>query len=105
MIGCGSTMSLSSSEKEKIDPQLQQLFTDIEINKKNYNISKKTDGEDLFGVIIYADNIDELTKLGYVITSHGDKIVTAKLSKNEIREVARLSSVKSIKNSTKNISN
>ena len=100
-LGCTSKQVLNRIEKEKLDPQLQQLLLGENISDTHYSVSVNQDGVKQYGVIIRAEKVDDILSLGITLNSvHGD-IITAKLTTDQIRRIVNLNSVKNVKNSTK----
>ena len=92
---------LNQTEKEKLDPFLQQLFSGEEINRNNYSIHTLEDGTILYGVLIKTGNIQEIKHSGIQINSFNKNIATAKLRAEDIRKLVNLESVIYISNSKK----
>jgi hypothetical protein len=100
-IGCTSNQTLNKSEKEKLDPQLQQLLLTDNISDSHYSVSVNQDGVKLYGVIIGAEKVDEILSLGITVNSVHGEMITAKLTTDEIRKIVKLNSVKYVKNTTR----
>jgi hypothetical protein len=91
--GCSGTPSLNQTEKEKLDPPLQQVLSGMAISATKYDVSLTGDGTKIYGVIIRAKNIEEITSLGIGFNSHQGEMITAKLTAEEIRQLVNLNSV------------
>ncbi len=99
---CGHNQTLNQVEQEKLDPFLQQLVLGEDINESKYSIYRQDDGTVLYGVIIKTEDVEDIKKSGIHINSHSGNIITAKLTKEDIRRLANLKSVIFINHSTKN---
>ncbi len=99
---CNNKQTLSPSEKEKLDPQLQQLLLEDGVTEKRYNVSMNENGKKVYGVIILTKNPEDIKRLGIHLNSVHGEIVTAKLRPEEIRNIVNLNSVQYLENSKKN---
>ena len=99
--GCTSHGVLTAMEKEKLDPQLQNLITAEEIPEGLYNITVDSSGERRFGVIIITRSISAVKQAGIRTNSVEGEFVTAKLTIAELRRVASLKEVTAIKNTSR----
>jgi len=99
---CSNKQTLSQAEQEKLDPFLQLLVLEEEINETKYSVYQQKDGTKLYGVIIQTSDVEEIKKTGIQINSYDGNIITAKLTPDDIRKLVNLKSVIFINNSTKN---
>ncbi len=99
--GCSQKGALSKGEKEKLDIQLQRLFTEEPIPENLYNISVDDSGIKRYGVLIYISNGEALKKSGIPINSVNGNIATVNLTLDQLRAAAHISEVRAIKNISK----
>jgi len=98
---CGSH-ELSSSERAKLTPGLLALLTEESAPDELYDVSMRTDGTKEYGIIIRSATPEELRAHGVNVQSVIGDVVTARVSKAELRALLSLSSVRSVDQGNKN---
>lgn len=102
---CSGTKSLTASEKAKLDPQLLVLLQDENIVESDYSISLRQDGTKQYAVIIRGTNPEELRAAGIALQAVMGDVITARVTKEELRKVVALPSVRAVQNSSKDFPN
>ena len=102
IVNCSSGSHLTPQEKSKLDPALQKLVETGEGRANQYDVNLMPDGTRIYGVIIRTNNMQELRKAGIQVNSVFGDIATARLTIKELVKVAKIPSVQSIQNSSKN---
>jgi len=92
---CGSR-ELTSVERAKLTPGLIALLTEESVPDELYDTSLGADGTKEYGVIIRASDVQELRNHGIKVQSAIGEIVTARVSKEQLRSLLSLTSVKSV---------
>lgn len=98
---CGSR-ELSSSERAKLTPGLLALLTEESAPDELYDVSMRADGTKEYGIIIRSTNPDELRAQGIKAQSAIGDVVTARVSKEQLRSLLSLPSVRSVDQGSKN---
>jgi hypothetical protein len=93
---CGQGPSLSHEEMAKLDPGLQQLFTQPPPADAGYDVSVRTDGVKEYGVIIRSRNPQDLRDAGIRMGSVFGDVITARVSVEELRRVVALPTVRAV---------
>lgn len=94
--GCRSTMKLTEEERSRLDPKLQMLLTAEDGPDSRLATTKAPDGTVLYSIIIRSGSPDEIRALGVMVGSVMGDVVTARVSKDELRKLAGLKSVRFI---------
>lgn len=103
MLDCGAQRSLSDSERAKLHPFLIELLNNNPQVEKMISSSYRADGSKQYEVIIRTDQPDELKKHGIQISSVFGDVVVARVTKDELRKIVSLSSVRSVEAGTRNV--
>jgi hypothetical protein len=98
---CGSR-ELSPAERSKLTPGLLALLTDETAPDGLFDSSVRTDGTKEYSVIIRSTSADELRSKGIRVQSVIGDIVTAQVSKEELRSLLSLASVRSVDQGSRN---
>jgi hypothetical protein len=98
---CGSR-ELSSAEKAKLTPGLQALLTEQSLPDELYDVTVGADGTKEYGVIIRSNSPDEIRAQGIKVQSAFGDVVTARVSKDQLRTLLSLPSVRSVDEGGKN---
>jgi hypothetical protein len=96
LVSCRGSRELSSVELSKLTPGLQALLTEERVPDELYDTSIAPDGTKEYGVIVRSGNADELRAAGIKVQSVIGDIITARVSKEQLRTLVALPSVKSI---------
>ena len=100
---CAATgMQLTPLEEKKLDPALQRLVLGTSASRTEYDITPGSSGEDKFGVLVRSDNIDEVRKAGYTVTSAFGDVAVVRVTISQLRSLVTLPSVKNVTNGSKN---
>lgn len=102
---CDSMKPLSPSEKAKLDPQLLMLLQSENIVESDYSISTRADGATQYAVIIRGSNPEELRAAGIALQAVIGDVMTARVTKEELRKILTLPSVRAVENSSKDFPN
>jgi len=101
--GCATTGAhLTTLEEQKLDPALQRLVLGNSPDRTDYDITPGPSGEEQFGVIVRTDNIEEVRKAGYAVTSAFGDVAVVRVTVLQLRSLVKLSSVKNVTNGSKN---
>ena len=100
--GCSSGKELTMEEKSKLHPMLQNLIEDQDSPELQLQADLLEDGTKVYPVIIRTDNPEELKEQGIPTNSVSGDIVTARLTVEQIRKAAALSSVENIETGSTN---
>jgi hypothetical protein len=92
---CGSR-ELSSLERAKLTPGLLALLTEESAPDDLYDVSTGSDGTKEYGVIIRSTNPGELRAQGIKVQSVIGDVITARVSKEQLRSLLSLPSVRSV---------
>ena len=98
---CGSR-ELSSAERAKLTPGLLALLTEESVPDEFYDVNVRADGTKEYGVIIRSTNPDELRAQGIKVQSLFGDAITARVSKDQLRALLSLPSVRSLDEGSKN---
>jgi len=100
--GCGATgPQLTPLEKEKLDPALQRLVLGTPASRTEYDITPDPSGEDIFGVLVRTENIDDIRNAGYAVTSSFGDIAVLRVTLEQLKGLVSLRSVKNVMNGSK----
>jgi hypothetical protein len=101
--GCATTgPALTSLEQEKLDPALQRLVLGSSESRTGYDIKPGPSGEDVYGVIVRTDNVDEIRSAGYTVTSSFGTTAVVRVTLPQLRSLVKLPSVKNVTNGSVN---
>jgi len=98
---CGSR-ELNSSERAKLTPGLLALLTEESAPDELFDVSERADGTKEYGIIIRSTNPDELRAQGIKVQSAIGDVITARVSKEQLRSLLSLPSVRSVNQGNKN---
>ena len=98
---CGSR-ELSSSERAKLTPGLLALLTEESAPDALYDVSMRADGTKEYGIIVRSTNPDELRAQGIAVQSAIGDVITVRVSKEQLRSLLSLPSVRSVDQGSKN---
>ena len=98
---CGSR-ELSSTERAKLTPGLIALLTEESAPDALYDVSVLADGTKEYGIIIRSTNPDELRAQGIKVQSVIGDVITARVSKAQLRSLLSLPAVRSVDEGNKN---
>ena len=102
MAGCASTATtLTALEESKLDPALKKLILGATIDATEYDITPGPGGERRYGVIVRTDNVDDLKRGGYAVTSVFGDVTVVRVTVEQLRTLASLPSVKNVTNGSK----
>jgi hypothetical protein len=101
-VSCSGTHDLTSSEREKLTPALIALLTEESAPDELYDVTLRTDGTKEYGIIIRSTNPDELRAHGINVQSAIADVVTARVTKDQLRSLLALPSVRSVDQGSKN---
>jgi hypothetical protein len=93
---CCGPRELTSVERAKLTPGLIALLTEESVPDELYDTSLSADGTKEYGVIIRASDAQELRNHGIKVQSVINDIVTARVSKEQLRSLLALASVRSV---------
>jgi hypothetical protein len=96
-------MNLTREEAAKLDPVLHKIFLSGESDESQLDVGRRKDGEKEYAVIIRTSDVEALRSSGITPGSVFDDVVTARVTKNELRKVLRLSAVRAVQNGSKNV--
>jgi hypothetical protein len=99
---CGSGSGLTDTEFSKLDPMLQSLLSAGTGTPERYDITRRTDGTEEYGIIVRTSAPEELRAAGVVPNSIVGEIVTVRATLEEVRAIARLASVRGLQSATMN---
>ncbi len=103
LAGCAATgPQLTPLEAEKLDPALQRLVLGTPESRTEYDITSGPSGEEKFGVLVRTDNIDDVRKAGYTVTSAFGGVAVVRVTIPQLRSLVTLPSVKNVTNGSKN---
>jgi hypothetical protein len=101
--GCATTgPRLTPLEEQKLDPALRLLVLGTPASRTEYDITPGPSGEDKFGVLVRTDNVDDIRKAGYTVTSAFGDVAVIRLTIAQLRSLVTLPSVKNVTNGSKN---
>lgn len=94
---CGNDGHINPEILNKLDTRLQHLYYGTEGQEAAPEPAGRDEhGENLYSVIIRSDNADHLREAGLKLNAVIGPVVTARLTRTEILEAARLASTQSI---------
>lgn len=95
--GCTTTRDLTPGELTKLDARLQSLLAaDTRTAPGDVDTSLRPDGEREYGVIIRGGTSEELRKAGIPVAGGIGDILTARVTVEELKTLARIGAVRSI---------
>jgi hypothetical protein len=101
--GCAATgPQLTPLEEQKLDPALQRLVLGTTASRTEYDSTPGPSGEDKFGVLVRTDNIDDVRKEGFTVTSAFGEVAVVRVTIVQLRALVSLPSVKNVTNGSKN---
>jgi len=98
---CGSR-ELNSFESAKLTPGLLALLTEESAPDELYDFSMRADGTKEYGIIIRSTTPDELRARGVRVQSAIGDVITVRVSKEELRALLALPSVRPVDQGSKN---
>ena len=102
VLSCGGPMALTDAERAKLDPGLQALLTEGTGTDSGYDVTIRPDGTREYGVIVRTTDAEQLRAAGIRVQSVLGDVVTVRVTVDELRNVARMPSVRAVQNSGKN---
>jgi len=97
---CTYERTLRQSELRKLGPVLRSVIIDESHPGPLYDITLQEDGTYLLGVVIRTDDPDRLKQTGIPLLATGGGRATARLTKDQVREVVRIRGVQYIELAT-----
>lgn len=94
--GCRSAMEVTEEERSKLDPKLLMLFTEERSPDSRLLTTKAPDGTILYSVIVRSESPDDIRALGVMVGSVMGDVITVRVSKDELRKLVSLKSVRQI---------
>jgi hypothetical protein len=98
---CGQTSPLSDAERSKLDPDLVALFESPEPPVDRYDVTMRPDGSREYGLFVRTSDPAELRALGITVGSVFADLATVRVTKEELRRLLALKSVRAVQNSTR----
>ena len=102
VLSCGSSRDLSPSERAKLSPGLLALLTEEQAPDELYDVTLRPDGVKEYGVIIRSAVPEELRAQGIRIQSTFGDVLTARVTREELRSLLALPSVRSVEQGSTN---
>lgn len=99
---CKSHSTLTKEEMNKLDPTLQRLVSGEVIAEDELPSTVRADGKKEYGVIVRSTDVDELKKAGFKLNSVFGEVVTVRVTTDELRQIAKMQSVRFIEAGSKN---
>lgn len=97
LAACQSSLELTEAEKAKFDARLQPLISGkAEIVESDYDITLSQDGKKLYAIVVRGSSADDIRKLGITVNSVLGEIITVRCTVEEMKKIAKLSSVKAL---------
>jgi hypothetical protein len=90
---CGDTAILEESQRQKLDPQLQQLLAGRNDVPPEIPSTVRPDGTREYTVLIRTNNIDDIRAAGVQPQDAVGNMIIAKVSLEELLHVVRIKSV------------
>jgi hypothetical protein len=101
--GCATTgPQLTPLELQKLDPALQRLVLGTSASRTGYDITPGPSGEENFGVLVRTDNVDDVRRAGYAVTSAFGDVAVVRVTIAQLRSLVTLPSVKNVTNGSMN---
>ena len=100
-LSCGDIYRLSESERAKLDPDLQALFETDDPPANRYDVTVRPDGSKEYAIIVRTSEADELRKEGITVGSVFGDVVTVRVTREELRRILSLPTVRAVENSVK----
>jgi hypothetical protein len=101
--GCAaSAPRLSGVEEQKLDPSLQKLLLGTVTEPAEYDIAPGPNGERQYAVLARTEDVDQIRRAGLAVTSVAGDVAVVRVSVEQLRLLAGLSSVKRVSNGSKN---
>ncbi len=99
---CGQANSLSREELAKLDPGLQQLFSQPPPSNSSYDASVRANGVKEYGVIIRSTSPQDLRDAGITLGSIFGEVITARVSVEELRRIVAIPTVRAVEQGPRN---
>ena len=96
VISCGGTRDLTPADRAKLTPGLVALLTEESVPDELYDVSVRPDGTKEYGIIVRAATPDELRAQGIKVQSALGDVITVRVSKEQLRVLLSLPSVRSL---------
>lgn len=90
---CGSR-ELTPEERAKLEPRLLALLTEEDSSEELYDVTQRADGTKEYGVIVRCTKPDELRAAGIPVRSVISDVVTANVTREQLRLILSFSSVR-----------
>jgi hypothetical protein len=98
---CGSR-ELSSAERAKLTPGLLALLTEETVPDELYDVTIRPDGTKEYGIIIRSTEPDDLRAQGIGVQSVIGDVITARVSREQLRSLLSIPSIRSVDQGSKN---
>lgn len=96
---CRSAAPLTDTEKAKLDSPLLALLQQEHVVESDYVVSTRANGTMQYAVIIRSAKPEELRAAGIPIEAIVGDVITARVTKEELRKLVSLPSVRAVSNS------
>ena len=97
---CGSR-ELTPEERAKLEPRLIAFLADESGAGELYDMTQRADGTKEYGVVVRCTNPEELRSAGIHVRSVLGDVVTASVTREELRRVISLPSVRWVEQGSK----
>lgn len=102
VVSCGGTRELTPGDRAKLSPGLIALLTEESVPDELYDVTVRSDGTKEYGVIVRAASPDELRARGISVQSVLGDVLTVRVSKEQLRAMLSLPSVRSVDQGNRN---
>jgi hypothetical protein len=102
MISCSASRDLNPEERAKLSPGLIALLTEDSVPDELYDVTHRPDGSKEYGVIIRSTQPEVLRAHGIAVQSAIGDVITARVTRDQMRSLLALPSVRSVEQGTKN---
>ena len=100
---CGSGRELTDMDKAKLDIPLRALLSGENVLSERFDVSYRSDGTKVYGVIVRSSHPEELRKAGIHVASVFGDVLTVRATREELRAIVVLPSVRSIECGARNV--
>lgn len=99
LFSCRTAAPLTDAEKAKLDSQLLALLQQHDVVDNDYVVSYRANGVKQYAVIIRSSNAGELRAAGVPVEAVVGDVITARVTREELRRLVALPSVRAVTNS------
>jgi hypothetical protein len=100
---CADTQTLSEKDRSKLDQALLKLLTEPDAPDTPFDVTRRADGTKEYGVIVRSAEADDLRSKGiHVVSVFGD-VVTVRATRDELRALVSLPSVRAMEAGSRNV--